>query len=272
MVCKMGERSVLSGVVQPVARWMGQRLFLAAYEASNTAHWRYYSAQAGWQDLGGILEFSTEFLVTREKGELVYLMAFRADPERPLRRVTISVKARKSGVIHQEYIRIEGLDGMPVRKALTAIPLNRQPGSEIYGHRSGHLYIRLVEAVDADGVDLVSGDRVSVRVRPVCVDAGNHLYALRWGQYWNVDAIDLQKNALKSYWFRRTVKSAGRLWRPLRFRRALFRLLTNDVSLSVAFWSKNLFDASGLRESLPTEARAETASAHSPALPCAGAV
>ena len=247
----MIDLNVSPGLAQKIAGCFTKKFFLSAYEVSDDAYWQRHGTERGWQSLGGVIEYLPEFLaVTQDDDVPVYLMTFRAAPNVDLKRVRIKIKARKSGDTHQQEMSIDRLCRTPVRKALTEIPLRPKPSNGAQGRKLGNVYIKLVEAVDSDGVDLAKGKKIADIFIPTRKDSTHQRYAKRWGQYWNVDEINLQKHNLKSRWYRRLVQSAGQLWRPLRGRRAAYWILTSRLGLSVAFWSQNLFDARGIQASV----------------------
>ena len=175
-----------------------------------------------------------------------YLMALRAAPNVDLRRVTLKVKVKKSGDIYQQEITIDRLRRIPVRKALTGIPLKPRPKKSVQGRRLGKMYIKVVRAVDGDGVDLIGSRKLTDIFESSYSESPLHCYVGRWGQYWNIDQINLEKQKLRTRCYRRLVQSAGQLWRPLSGRRSLYRILTCDLGLSLAFWSRNLCKAKAI--------------------------
>ncbi len=238
------------GAAQKAADHVSKKFFLSAYETSDNAYWRRHGIRSGWQTLGGIVEYLPRFLaVTEDDDTPVYLFTLRAAPNLDLKRVTLKIKVRKSGEIHQQTITVDGLCRIPVRKALNGIPLKPKPSST-RGSKLGNVYIKLIEAVNGDGVDLVAGSKVADIFSPERMESPNHRFAKRWGQYWNIDEINLDKNNFKTHCYRQLVQSAGQLWRPLRGRRLIYSIMTGRLGLSLVFWSQNLFDAKGMRDSM----------------------
>ena len=238
------------GVAQKAADYVTKKFLLSAYETSDDAYWQRHGTRSGWQSLGGIIEYLPHFLAITDEGDRpVYLFMLRAAPNLDLKRVKIKIKVRKAGEIHEQTICVDRLGRVPVRKALDEIPLRPKPSSK-QGRKLGNVYIKLVEALDGDGVDLVAGAKIASIFSPGRIESANHRFAKRWGQYWNVDEINIEKNDFKTHCYRRLVQSAGQLWRPLRGRRVAYSIMTSDLGLSVAFWSQNLFDAKGLRASM----------------------
>jgi hypothetical protein len=230
-------------------------MFLAAYEASDDAYWRRHATQCEWRSLDGIIEYSPDlFAVPGEGTAPVYLITIRATSNTDLERVAIKVKAKKSGIIHQQEITQNQLCGTPVRKALTAIPLKPKSSKVADWHRLGDIYIKLSEAVDCNGVDLVKGKKIANIFPSTSTDSAPHGHVERWGQYWNVDEINVEKENIKTRCYRELVQSAKQLGRPLTMRRTAYRLLTSQVGLALKFWSQNLWNAEGIRASI---ARAE---------------
>jgi hypothetical protein len=233
-----------------------RRLFLRAYEISDDAYWRRFEAPQQWQSLGGIVEYSDAFLaVTRDNADPVYLLSLRAASHAVLRRVSVKLKVKKAGQIHEEIITIDRLDDVPVRKALLEIPLKPKRLNHTKGAKLGDVYIKLREAIDSDGEDLVKGRRIAAIFGPTCQVSGLDHYEQRWDQFWNTDQITLARQMIKSQWYRRLVQSAGQLWRPLRTRRLLYVMLTNSTALTVQFWAGNLFGAKGLMQQVAESQR-----------------
>ena len=246
---------ILRRVVRAPADRLTRKLFLAAYEASDDAYWRHHATQCEWRSLDGIIEYSPDLLaVPSEQAAPVYLIAIRATSNTDLERVAIKVKAKKSGIIHQQEITQHQLRGTPVRKALTAIPLKPKSSKVAGWHRLGDIYIKLAQAVDCDGVDLVKGKKIANIFPSTSTDSVPHCQVERWGQYWNIDEINVEKENIKTRCYRELVQSAKQLGRPLTMRRTAYRLLTSQLGLTLTFWSQNLWNAEGVRASI---ARAE---------------
>jgi hypothetical protein len=228
-----------------------KKLFLAAYEASDDAYWRHHATQFEWRSLDGIIEYSPDLLlVPGEREASIYLIAVRATSNTDLERVAIKLKMKKSGVIHQQEITQNQLYGTPVRKALTAIPLKAQSSNVADWHRLGDVYIRLAEAVDRDGVDLVKGKKIAHIFPSTGTGSVPHRQVERWGQYWDVDQINFEKENIKTRCYRELVQSARQLGRPLTMRRTAYRLLTSQLGLALTFWSQNLLSGEGIRASI----------------------
>jgi hypothetical protein len=165
-----------------------------------------------------------------------------------LRQVRIKLKVKKGGRIHQEELTVDRLDSVPVRQALVEIPLKPKCLKRTKGVKLGDVYIKLVEATDSDGEDLIRGRKIATIFGPTCTVSELDHYEQRWGQYWNIDQMTLARQLIKNLWYRRIVQSAGQLWRPLRLRRGLCWLLTNPAALAVQFWAGNLRSARGLQQ------------------------
>ncbi len=236
---------------QAIADSITRRLFLAAYEASDDAYWRSRAPRYEWRSLGGIIEFAPDFLaVADERKAPVYLIAIRAAQNADLKRVSFKVKAKKGGVIHEQEITQRSLSGIPVRKALTSIPLKPKSSGGADWHKLGDIYIKLLEAVDSEGVDLVKGSKVADIFPSTGTEALPCSQVERWGQYWNIDAINVVREEIKAHWYRELVLSARKLGRPLTLRRTAYRLLTGRLALAFTFWSQNLWNAKGIRTSI----------------------
>ena len=248
---------VIRAATRAVADPLTKKLFLAAHEASDDAYWRQHAGRCEWRSLGGIIEYNPDLLAVPGSGsDPAYVIAIRAGSNTDLKRVTIKVKAKKSGIIHEQAITHGHLCDIPVRKALTAIPLKARSSKGIDWHRLGDIYIKLVEAVAGDGVDLVGGKKIADIFPSTSTDSAPHRHVERWGQYWSIDAIDMEKENIKTRYYRELVQSARQLGRPLTIRRAAYRLLTSDLGLALTFWSQNLFKARGIRASI-TQAEAK---------------
>jgi len=239
---------ILRRVAQGPADRLTKKLFLAAYEASDDAYWRRNATQLEWRSLGGIIEFSPDLLaVSSERAAPAYLIAIRATSNTDLERVVIRVKAKKAGIIHQQEITQDQLCSTPVRKALNAIPLKPKSSKAADWYKLGDIYIKLAAAADRDGVDLVKGKKIANIFPSTCTDSVPHSQVERWGQYWNVDEINVEKENIKTRCYRELVQSARQLGRPLMMRRTAYRLLTSRLGLALTFWSQNLWNAEGIR-------------------------
>ncbi len=243
---------ILRNVAQAAADTLTKKLFLSAYEACDDAYWRRYASRCEWQSLGGIIEYTPDLLaVPGERAAPLYLIAIRAASNTDLERVAIRVKARKSsGVIHQQEITLNQLCSDPVRKALSTIPLKPKSSIDAGWHKLGEIYINLVEAVNCDGVDLVKGKKIAHIFRSTGTDLLLQNQVERWGQYWNIDEITMEKQNIKIRCYRELVQSAKNLGRSLTMRRTAYRLLTNHIGLNLIFWSQNLWNAKGIRTSI----------------------
>ena len=251
----MGEKminvSISPRVIDGILGWFTKKLFLSAYQASDDAHWQRQGTHGSWQSLGGVVEYLPDFLaITQDEEDPVYLLTLRAAPNVDLKRVTVRIKASKAGGIHQQDISVDRLCSIPVRKAITEIPLKPKRSNTTQGHKLGNVYIKLVEAVDNNGFDWVKGRKVAEIFSPTYMGSAHHRYAKRWGRYWNIDEINLAKHQLKTGYYRKLVQSAGQLWRPLRGRRVAYSILASDYGLCLAFWSRNLFGAKGIHASI----------------------
>jgi hypothetical protein len=107
-----------------------------------------------------------------------------------------------------------------------------------------------VEAVDRDGVDLVKSKKIANIFPSTSADSVPHRQVERWGQYWNIDEINVEKDNIKMRCYRELVQSARQLGRPLTMRRTAYRLLTSHLGLALTFWSQNLWNAKGIRASI----------------------
>ncbi len=242
---------ILRNVAQVAADALTKTLFLSVYEASNKAYWRRHATGCEWQSLGGIIEYTPGLVAVPGEREVpIYLIAIRAASNTDLERVAISVKARKSGVIHQQEITLDKLCSTPVRKALSAIPLKPKSSLDAGRHKLGEIYIKLVEAVNCDGVDLVKGKKIAYIFRSTGSNSVLHNQVERWGEYWNIDQINVEKENIKTRCYRKLVQSARKLGRPLAMRRTVYRLVTNHFGLNLIFWSRNLWNAKSIRTSI----------------------
>jgi len=242
---------ILSRVVQAPSDLLTKKLFLAAYEASDDAYWRHHENQCDWRSLNGIIEYTPDLLaVERERAAPVYLIAIRASADTYLERVVVKVKAKKSGVIYQQEITQNQLYGTPVCKALIKIPLKPKSPKGGDWQRLGDLYIKLAEAVDCDGVDLVKHKKIADIFASTSTDMVSHCQVERWGQYWNIDKINVEKENISARYYRDLVQSARNSRRQLTMRRAAYRLLTSPLGLSLTFWYQNLWSGERIRASV----------------------
>mgnify|MGYP001551884007 FL=1 len=250
-VSPMVDRGHASRILKWPVDWLTKRLFLSAYQASDAFFWRHHGSHGRWRDLGGLLEYDPKFIALTPTGApAVCLISLRAKAGVTFRRAVLIIKVKRSGVILQETLRLEHLGSQPVRKALSIVSQrpNRHSGNPT--RKFGEVYIKLVEAIDGEGADLANGKKIGEIFRPTCTDSRYQPYVKRWDQYWNIEEFNAEKQKLKNLWFQRLVKPAGQLGRPLTARRTVFRLLTNELALSLKFWSQNLFHARQLRGSL----------------------
>ena len=242
---------ILRNVAQAAADTLTKALFLSAYKASDEAYWQRDATRCEWQSLGGIIEYTPALVAVPGEREVpIYVIAIRAASNTDLERVAISVKARKSGVIHQQEITLDKLCSIPVRKALSAIPLKPKSSIDAGWHKLGEIYIKLVQAVNRDGVDLAKGKKIACIFRSTGTDSVLHNQVERWGEYWNIDEINVEKENIKTRCYGKLVQSARKLGRPLTMRRTVYRLLTNHFGLDLIFWSQNLWNAKGIRTSI----------------------
>lgn len=242
---------LLRCVTQEVADSLTKKLFLAAYEASDNVYWQHHANQCEWRSLDGIIEYCPDLLAVCCKSETPhFLIAIRAMAKVPLNRVVIKVKAKKSGIIHEQKITHDHLCTIPIRKALTAIPLKQTSSKGADRNNLGILYIKLAQALDHNGTDLVKGRKVAQIFPPSRTESTPRRQVESWGQYWNTDAIILEKERIKARYYRELVQSAKSLGRPLRMRRLFYRLLSSDLGLTLTFWAENLWDAKGIRNSI----------------------
>ncbi len=231
--------------------WLTKRLFLSAYEASDAFFWKHHGSHGRWRNLGGLFEYDSKFIaVTPTGAPPACLISLRAIGGVTFKRVVLMIKVKRSGVILQERLCLENLGSQPVRKALSIVSQRPKRPSGDLTRKFGEVYIKLVEAIDGEGADLANGEKIGDIFRPTCTDSPYQPYVKRWDQYWNIEEFNAEKQKLKNLWFQKLVKPAGQLGRPLTARRTLFRLLTNELALSLKFWSQNLFHARQIRGSL----------------------
>ena len=231
--------------------WLTKSLFLSAYEASDAFFWRQHGSHGRWRDLGGLLEYDPKFIAVTPAGASPdCLISLRATDCVTFKRIVLMIKVKRSGVIIEEMLCLENLGSQPVRKALSIVSQrpNRPSGGQAV--KFGEVYIKLVEAIDGEGADLANGKKIGDIFRPTCTDSPYQPYVKRWDQYWNIEEFNAEKQKLKNLWFQKLVKPAGQLGRPLTARRTVFRLLTNELALSLKFWSQNLINARQIRGSL----------------------
>lgn len=225
-----------------------KKLFHDAYKVSDEAYWRSHAEQHEWRSLGGIIEYSPNLLAMPRDGrppEFVILL--RTTSQTALRRLTLKIKVKKSGTIVEQIIRLEHLDQVPARKALSAITAKADSSTTVGRYRLGDVYMKLVEAIDIDGIDRRNGRRIADIFPATASNSEADHDRLRWGQYWNVDLIDFEKENIRSHLYHDLVYSARKLGRPLTARRIAYRLLTSGPALNGTFWTRNLFNATGMR-------------------------
>ncbi len=252
----MIDLSTIRHLARDSADRLTRLLLLSAYEASDDAYWASQTTRHGWRSLGGVVEYCPDLMAVRQDGGTpVYLLVLRAAPNTELERLTIKLKVKKSGQIHQQRIPIRRLSTVPVRIALSGLPLKPRASYAASGRRFGDIYIKLEQAIDNYGADPVAGRKIAEIFAPGCMHLPPLSYVERWGQYWNIDAINREKERLKTRLYRRLIQSAGKLWRPLRVRRAAHRVLTNRFGLSLVFWSRNLVYARAIRDAIAQAGR-----------------
>lgn len=247
----MVNRSNASRSFKRPVDWLTKSLFQSAYEASDAFFWDHHGSHGRWRNLGGLLEYDPKFVaVTPADAPPACLVSLRAIGGVTFQRVVLIIKVKRSGVILQEMLCLENLGGQPVRKALSIVSQRPNRPSGDLTRKFGEVYFKLVEAIDEEGADLASGKKIGDIFRPTCTDSPYQPYVKRWDQYWNIEEFNAEKQKLKNHWFQRLVQPAGQLGRPLTARRTAFRLLTNELTLSLKFWSQNLFHARQIRGSL----------------------
>jgi len=167
-----------------------------------------------------------------------------------LKYLTIKVKAKKSGVMYTQRIKQSHLDRVPVRKALTALPLHSQKQDAAGRQKLGDFYIKLEEAVYENGVDLVNGKKIAEVFSATVEDAALENGIRFLDQNWNVEAIDDEKENIRTHHYRSLIYSARQNGRSLALRRMAYRLVSSRFALSLAFWHQNLGSAGRMRESM----------------------
>jgi hypothetical protein len=239
--------------------WLTKKSFLEAYRLSTRHYWQQHAAGASWCRLGGLVEYDTRLISKLSAdGEPFPLIAVRAAPGRRFARVRLTVVAKHAGVVHRDTFVVPDLTDSPVLAGAAAIPWVSAPYAQ--GQTAdprGTLYIKLAEAVDADGCTVEGIEGTSDIFRPRVMGASSDEFTGRWGLFWNTALIDQEKRKLMDRWYLRLVKSAGQLWRPLRWRRAAYGLLTKGPLVSLAFWSRNLVSANHLNASMELPAGAD---------------
>ena len=243
--------SMVGGLMEATTNPLARKLFLPAYKASDERYWQRRLSECQWRSLGNIIEYSPDFFSATGKGKYpVLLIAIRSKTDTHLKRLTIKVKAKKSGVLYSQSIRQSHLDRVPVRKAVTVLPLQSQEQNATGRHKLGDFYIKLEEAVDGSGVDLINGKKIAEIFSASVEDAGVENDVRFLDQYWNVDAIDHEKENIRTHHYRRLVHSARQNGRSLALRRMAYRLVSSRLGLSLAFWHQNLGSAGRMRESM----------------------
>jgi hypothetical protein len=236
-----------------------KKSFLEAYRLSTRHYWQQHAAGASWCRLGGLVEYDTRLIsMLSADSDPFPLIAIRAAPGRRFARVKLTVVAKHAGVVHRDTAVVPDLADSPVLVGVPAIPWVSAPcGEGQTADPRGSLYIKLTEAVDADGCPVEGIAGMSDIFRPRVMGASPDEFTGRWGLFWNTALIDQEKRRLMDRCYLRLVKSAGHLWRPLRWRRAAYGLLTKGPLVSLAFWSHNLVDAKRLRASMDLPAGAD---------------
>lgn len=232
--------------------WLTRKSFLEAYRLSTRHYWQQHAAGASWRRLGGLVEYDTRLIsmLSADSGPFP-LIAVRAAPGRRFARVKLTVVAKHAGVVHRDTAVVSDLADSPVLVGVPAIPWVSAPcGEGQTAEPKGSLYIKLTEAVDADGCPVEGIAGMSDIFRPRVMRASPDEFTGRWGLFWHTALIDREKRKLMDRCYLRLVKSAGQLWRPLRWRRTAYGLLTKGPFVSLAFWSRNLVNAKRLRASM----------------------
>ena len=244
----------LGVVVKPVKKplvWLSQKCFLAAYDSSNAHYWKCKGARARWRRLGGLIECDAELIrLTSDTGTPRYLLAIRAAPGTPLRRVEIIVKVKNSRTNRKTRIVIKDLGQAPATIELPSLTSEAISSDDNAVEPYEAIYLLLVEAISVKGAHLAIGEKIVGRLTPIYPDSSTDEFVAHWGRYWHVGRINEEKHRLKSYLFLKIVMSAGQLWRPLTGRRVIFQLLANKFALSLAFWSRNLVSARQMSNAL----------------------
>ena len=233
--------------------WLMQRLLADAYRVSTQHYWQQQCAAAAyWRTLGDLVEYDTRLMSLSTNDQApVPVIAVQAAPGRRYRRIKLLVVAKHAGKVYRDTLTIRGLGETPVLKGLPGIPWVsplRRTGKKT--NPKGSLYIKLLEAVDVSGHRFAKLKMPSEIFRPTWAETPPYDLMERWGQCWNMELMEKDRQRLTNQWYSKLVKPAGQLWRPLTFRRALYGLLTKGPAMSLAFWSRNLICAKRLRASV----------------------
>jgi len=239
----------VSGQFNGLTTKLGRRLFYDALQLSTQAYWQQQAALDDWCNLGNFIEYRTRLIAaTDEKGQSSLLIAVRADRGRRFERVRLSVTAKSAGQLHRDVLDIDNLGEQPVLLELPRIGwLAFGQGQRERLRFKGSVFLKLEEALNMEGQPVDGFRKVAEIFRPSLAVAQVGEFVLRWGRGWNVALLNEQKRGLQERLYKRLVKSAGKLGRPLRARRAIYNLMSSQSSLSFLFWRKNLGRADQVR-------------------------
>jgi len=250
----MGFSLPLGILLKKPIEWAAQKLFLNAYQASDEYYWQLNKIGASWKNIGNDIEYDTYLATIFSNGlpPLSYI-AIRSSSSL-YKKITLKLEAEGPFATYQEIIIIHNLNEKPVIKALPSIPLKSMwvaRGGIMIPY--GRVHIEVIEQINNKNQDVLEGKKIEDYFNPSYTEILNSEFVKRWGYYWNVDEINWQKQYMKDYFYMMLIFSAGHPWKSLNSfnpRFILFKILTNKLSLSIAFWSKNLIYGKQIRDSI----------------------
>lgn len=251
--------SLSLGFIKKPIDWVMKKLFLNAYQESDQYYWQHHAIGSAWRKLGTLIEYDTHLatVFSNDTPPLCYI-ALRASTSTNYKFLTLNFEAKGSYVSYQDTIVVQNIGCTPIIKSLPSIPLKSmwvaRGGIEL-PYKSVH--IKVVELFDDEGVNVLEGKNIEEHFNPNYTEILNSEFVKRWDYYWNVDEINLQKRSIKEHLYMKFLFLEGQFWRPVNkfsYRRAIFWLLTNKLSLSISFWSRNLVHGNQIRDAIKLQA------------------
>ncbi|EPJ8721865.1 hypothetical protein LLI36_003728, partial [Acinetobacter baumannii] len=244
--------SIFGPILKKPIEWITKFLFLDAYKVS-TAYRTSRDLQLLWRkDLGGFVNYSINWnQIFLGKQQTNCTLWVKANNDQHYSKVIFCVTASLSNLKYQSVIEIHDLTSKPCVLALPSIPIRNLEW------RNGQLYepynefkIELKEVFDKDNTYINLKNNTKSIFNPVDnlgFLQGKKSYVYRWGQWWNLDFLESEKDEFlltyKAYAFRAKFDKSNNA--SLFSARAW--LLSNRLLLNVFFWSKNIFKAKHLR-------------------------
>ena len=229
---------VSHALLAPV-RWLRGNLFLANYQRSDADYWQQHRWAGQWRPLGRLLMYRSVLIGMRSDATMMLLFTLQATQGWKLKLARLELTIKRNGNINRQMLVVRNLEDKAATVALQDIMIDMGPLEPLERASMGQVLIKLLELRDSEGNDVLGRKKVTLFKPMIEIYNGREFKRLR-GKYWNVELIRAEKHRLKNEWYRRLVKPAGQLWRPLRVRRVLYRIVTNEWALSIQYWMRIL--------------------------------